>query len=268
MLSMLLGSRSSERILLFMLVNDRCYGSQLQRLLGLSLTPIQKALQRLEKAGIVVSYNEGKTKLYQLNSAYPLLGELEALLKKAYLLLPTSEKKQYHFARHNGASSNKEALNQQSEDRACLQTIWQRLLQVRQVTFHAKNRSGKEGSYAAKGRGEVIVTNEGSHCLIFHERGSWKKGNDPEIDFSNVYRWTLDEKAQLIGLEHLRHGPDRPVFLLFLRPTEGQNLESVDPHLCAEGTYFGNLRVHPHFLQLHWRLIGPKKNEEIDYLYA
>lgn len=93
MLKSLFGNRNVERILLFLFVNERCYGTQLQTLLRVPLTPIQKALLRLEKEGILQSDYEGKTRIYRFHPSCPLRWELEALLKKAYTLLPPQEKK-------------------------------------------------------------------------------------------------------------------------------------------------------------------------------
>ena len=63
------------------------------------LTPHQKALLRLEKGGVIISFCEGKTRLYRFNPAFPLFHELELLLKKAYHLLPAQEKKGYYVAK-------------------------------------------------------------------------------------------------------------------------------------------------------------------------
>src|ERR1700758_4331532 len=101
MLEVLCGSKSVQRILIFLFVNGKCYGTQLHRSLKTSLTPLQKALNRLEKGNLITSHYEGKTRLYQFNPAYPLMSELEQLLKKAYTLLPGHEKKNYYVVREN-----------------------------------------------------------------------------------------------------------------------------------------------------------------------
>src|SRR5437867_2854049 len=109
MLKGLFGNSNVEKILIFLFVNGNCYGTELHRLLKTPLTPIQKALLRLEKEGIVMSDFEGKTRLYQFNPAFPLLEELEMLLKKAYTLLPSQEKKLYFVVKHSsGASKEKQ----------------------------------------------------------------------------------------------------------------------------------------------------------------
>lgn len=101
MLEVLCGNKNVQRILIFLFVNSRCYGTQLHRSLKTPLTPIQKALNRLEKGGLITSYYEGKTRLYQFNPAYPLMAELEQLIKKAYTLLPANEKKDYYVAKED-----------------------------------------------------------------------------------------------------------------------------------------------------------------------
>src|ERR1041385_538604 len=96
MLEPLFGTKNIERILLFLFINEKSYGTELARALKAPLTPLQKALLRLERGGVIVNTMEGRTKLYRLNSDYPPFPELEALLKKAYTLLPPQEKKRYH----------------------------------------------------------------------------------------------------------------------------------------------------------------------------
>src|SRR5580700_6563000 len=93
MLEGLCGNKNVQKVLLFLFVNSKCYGAQLQRLLKTPLTSLQNALARLEKGRIIISYLEGKTKLYQLNPVYPLLPELEQLLKKTFTLLSPQDKK-------------------------------------------------------------------------------------------------------------------------------------------------------------------------------
>jgi DNA-binding transcriptional ArsR family regulator len=87
MLHGLLKNKNVERILLFLFVNECCYGTQIKTLLRVPLTPVQQALRSLEQAGIVHSYFEGKNKMFSFHPSYPLHDELHILLKKAYTLL-------------------------------------------------------------------------------------------------------------------------------------------------------------------------------------
>lgn len=264
MLDALCGSKTVKKILLALFVNGKSYGMQLHRALKTPLTPIQQALLKLEKGGILISYHEGKTRLYQFNPAYPLLPELESLLKKAYTLLPPQEKKLYSFFKPEKSLIKAQIL----ENKGVLLTFWKRLSSVSRVTFKAKTKSIEETGWNGHGKGEVNVIKEGNHALIFHEKGSWKGESGQEIDFSNIFRWTLDPFAGMISLDHLRRGAQNPVFLFHLVPTTTHLLTSLDSHLCQGDTYFGQLAAEPTCLRLNWRVIGPSKNEEIDYYYS
>jgi hypothetical protein len=261
MLEALCGSRSVQKILLFLFVNNRCYGTQLARLLNTPLTPIQKALTRLEEGGIIMSHSEGKTRLYQFNPTFPLLGELEQLLKRAFTLLPGHEKKDYYVVREEKPTG-------QLKRRRILDQLWKRLISVTQLTFNARSNSTDGRGWNGKGKGDVIALPQPDNSLIFQEGGTWKTRDGQEVSFSNVLRWTLDRPSNLISLEHLRYGAENPVFLFHLAPISNNTLASVDSHLCAQDAYFGQILLTPQSLRFTWRAIGPKKNEEMDYYYS
>lgn len=252
MLETLFGNKSIEKVLISLLVNERCYASQLSRMLALPLTPIQKALERLERGGIVSSHYEGKTKIYCFNAAYPFFQELEVLLKKAYTQLPSHEKKRYYDVSSISSKKGK-------QEQELLESIWESLHKIRQLSFASKTQG--------KGKGEVSVVDQNG-ALLFYEEGHWKNAQGDEFHFSNIFRWILNRFEGLLSLEHLRFGMQNPVFLFHLRPSNSNLLESVDSHLCGQDTYFGRLIYEELFLKLHWRILGPKKNEEMIYIYT
>jgi hypothetical protein len=260
MLEAICGSKTVQKILLFLFVNGKCYGTQLHHLLKSPLTPLQKGLLRLEKGGVILSHYEGKTRLYQFNPAFPLLIELENLLKKTYTLLPPQEKKQYCLIERprEGSETNDLVLNK----------FWKRLSRVKLLTFHAMTKSRDEGGWNGKGKGEVAISKEGENILIFNEKGSWRGKDGKETSFSNIFRWTLDPHAGMVSLEHLRQGIDNPVLLFHLQPSGLHSLSSIDSHLCAGDTYLGQILCTQNCLRLKWRVIGPKKNEELHYYYS
>lgn len=96
MLESLFGSKVLEKILFYLLVNNKCYGSQLNSIFEESLSSFQKGLDRLEFGGIIVSFLEGKTRVYQFNPRYPFLSELKSFLKKAYAFLPIELRERFY----------------------------------------------------------------------------------------------------------------------------------------------------------------------------
>ena len=264
MLQGLCGNKNIQRILLFLFVNGKCYGTQLHRSLKTPLTPLQKALTRLERGGLIASYYEGKTRLYHFNPAYPLIDELEQLLKKTYTLLPAHQKKEYYVTKEEPLA----ALLPQENKIQVLLAFWEKLVGITQLTFHARTKSKEETGWNGKGRGDVMVVREGPTSLVFTEKGTWQGKQGGDVGFSNTFRWTLDRATGVISLEHLRRGPEHPVFLFHLAPNGKHSLSSVDSHLCEGDAYFGQIRFDRHSFRLNWRVIGPKKNEEIDYYYS
>lgn len=255
------GNQNIERILLFLLVNEKCYGTQLQTLLKAPLTPIQNALMRLEKEGVLKSHYEGKIRFFCFNDLHPLKKELEQLLKKAYALLPSDEKRKYTFVRKEG-----QALTER-EHRQELQAFWGRLAQVKKLSVSAKVKQEEESSIQM-GKAEVQVIASSPSVFLFKERGYWLADHFPGTEFSNAFRWTLDVSKILISVEHLRYGSERPVHLLQLTPSFQGCLESIDPHLCIEDHYMGNIAWSAKEICFHWRVIGPKKNDELIYRYS
>ena len=259
MLADLVGSKSAERILLFLLVNERCYVSEVQKAHGIALTPLQSMIRKLEKADILTFDVQGKTKLYRLNSFYPLHDELKALLKKAFIHLPAEEKRILFSRKSPWRLSTKDQYALQKRTALCLDAFWQRLATVQRVSIQTQ--------LSWQAFGEVCVAKEKRDTLLFTEKGRWVNRFPEDMDFSNVLRWSLDRDAGLIALEHLRYGPNRPVFLFHLAPTGPQTLQSIDSHLCRNDCYFGRIEFTAQHIRFFWRIIGPHKNEILHYSY-
>jgi hypothetical protein len=254
MLEAFCGNKNIQKVLLFLFVNNKGYGTQLQRLLNTPLTSLQNALNRLEKGRVITSYNEGKTKLYQLNANHPLSFEIEQLLKKTYTLLPPHEKKIFSLVSLDTAEKRSHYTQ--------LVAFWERLKKVKQFTKTVKSRALIENGWNGKGSGEVIVSIHSDSVILFHEKGVWE-GN---ISFSNTFRWTLDRTTGLISLERFRN-PEDAFFLFYLAPSGNNFLASVESHLCEHDVYMATVPWDRNSIGLHWRVIGPKKNEEMEYSY-
>ena len=107
------------------------------------------------------------------------------------------------------------------------QQLWDGLLRVRAVRF--ESRSSTPG-WDGVGNGEVAVDSSSLSALVFTESGVWHPSQGRETRFSNVFRWTLGATESL-KLEHLRFGPEHPVYLFDLLPDSDDRWASVKPHL-------------------------------------
>lgn len=92
MLQPLLGSLDRERILIFIEAREQGYASQIAEFYGLSLSRIQRQLEKLETDGVLASRTVGRTRLYRFSPRYTFLRELRALLQKALSFYPPEQR--------------------------------------------------------------------------------------------------------------------------------------------------------------------------------
>lgn len=142
-----------------------------------------------------------------------------------------------------------------------------RLRAVRALQFSVKSSSQTSG-WNAGGNGTVIVDMVDNSTITFTESGKWRCDSGKELEFSNVYRWTLAEDAGTIRLEHLRFGRNQPIYLFDLAPTDETTFQSVSPHCCGEDLYTAIMEFKKAAIYLHWMVKGPKKDEQICCIYV
>lgn len=141
--------------------------------------------------------------------------------------------------------------------------LWERFREIVAVRFTSKSHTGI--GWSGAGSGIVKVSEPAPNFLIFNESGSWRQDGGKEIRFSNVFRWTLLE-AQ-IRLEHLRFGADNPVFLFDMAADVDGVWREINPHPCRDDCYRASLCLKNEQVFVNWRVLGPKRNEVIDYIY-
>ncbi len=151
--------------------------------------------------------------------------------------------------------------------RVTLTDAWDRLSAVRSLRLSARSNDRTSG-WNSTAAGTVNVTVTGNSTITFTEHGTWSGDSGRQLDFSNIYRWSFDWDAGTIRLEHLRHDPNRPVFLLDLAPTGDGTFESASPHRCSADVYTATVKFLDDMVDLHWRVKGPKKDAEICCEYA
>ncbi len=100
MLEYLFSNKNVEKILIYLCLHGKANASELRVVFGSALDPIQKTLRKLESGGLLVSFLEGKTRVFQWNPRYPFLKEIQALSEKAYGYLPSDiQESQYQVNR-------------------------------------------------------------------------------------------------------------------------------------------------------------------------
>ena len=91
MIEAILGSKSAERVLVYILARDEGYAREIASFYNTDLKSIQMQLDKFEKSGLLASRTVGRTRPYEFNPRYPFLNELKALLGKALSCYPAHE---------------------------------------------------------------------------------------------------------------------------------------------------------------------------------
>lgn len=111
MFEYLFANKNVEKILIYLTLHEKANASELSRSFGSALDPIQKTLRKLEEGGLLVSFLEGRTRVFQWNPRYPFLPEIMALAKKAFGFLPNDIKEScYHPAKRKRPRKTGKAL--------------------------------------------------------------------------------------------------------------------------------------------------------------
>lgn len=91
MIETILGSENSEKVLMFILIRTKGYAKEIAEFYSSALSPIQNQLRKFENGGILVSFLEGRTRVFEFNPTYVFLPELKALLDKAFSFYPEEQ---------------------------------------------------------------------------------------------------------------------------------------------------------------------------------
>ncbi len=94
MLAKLFGTQTAGFVLLHLFHYGEVYARRLARDLDISLSSVQKQLQKFEDAGVVVSKLMGRTRIYVFNQKSPLTKPLMELINVVYTSMSLSDKEQ------------------------------------------------------------------------------------------------------------------------------------------------------------------------------
>lgn len=99
MIESLVGNPTTEKVLLFLHNYDEGYGAQIAKNFEISLSQVQKQLEKLELGGFFVSRVIGRTRVYSWNPRNPLNKKVRELLDEVLKTLPEKEIKKYYRLR-------------------------------------------------------------------------------------------------------------------------------------------------------------------------
>ena len=110
MLEGIFGNKTAECVLLHVFHYGEIHASAIAKDYGSAVNPILGQLDRFEKAGILVSKEQGRTRVYSFNPKSPMIGPIRDLIKIVYDSIPLKEKEKLFAARRRPRRKGKPVL--------------------------------------------------------------------------------------------------------------------------------------------------------------
>ena len=108
MIEGLLGNATAEKVLLYLEQYGEGYAKAIADTYDdVTLSMVQRQLDRFERAGLVVSQLKGRTRLFTWNPRYLFLSQVRALLREALRSLPEEERRRYFAQRRRPRRTGK-----------------------------------------------------------------------------------------------------------------------------------------------------------------
>ncbi|MEK6706962.1 MAG: ArsR family transcriptional regulator [Bdellovibrionota bacterium] len=110
MLEGIFGNRTAERVLLHVFHYGGIYASAIAHDYQTAINPMKLQLERFENAGVLVSKEMGRTRVYSFNPKSPLTSPVIELIKIVYESIPSKEREQLFKIRRRPRRKGKPVL--------------------------------------------------------------------------------------------------------------------------------------------------------------
>lgn len=110
MLEGIFGNKTAERVLLHTYHYGEIHASAIAQDYKIAINPVKGQLDRFERAGILISKEIGRTRLYQFNPKSVWVTPLKELIKIAYQSIPLKDREQIFNVRRRPRRKGKPVL--------------------------------------------------------------------------------------------------------------------------------------------------------------
>lgn len=99
MLQGIFGNKTAEKVLLHIFHYGESHASGIAQDFDVALNPVIQQLDRFENAGVLVSKEVGRSRVYSFNPKSPLSRPIRELIEIAYEAIPLSERQKIFASR-------------------------------------------------------------------------------------------------------------------------------------------------------------------------
>jgi DNA-binding transcriptional ArsR family regulator len=92
MLETILGSEIAAKVMLYLIHYDEAYANGISKDMELTLSQVQKQLDKFESAGVLVSKKIGTIRLYKFNPKLGVVKKFIAMIESFYEAIPLKQR--------------------------------------------------------------------------------------------------------------------------------------------------------------------------------
>lgn len=92
MLEGIFGNKTAEKVLLHIFHYGESHASAIANDFDMALTPVLQQLNRFERAGVLISKESGRSRIYSFNPKSVFNKPIQEIIEKAYDSIPLSER--------------------------------------------------------------------------------------------------------------------------------------------------------------------------------
>lgn len=92
MLEGIFGNKTAEKVLLHIFHYGESHASGISKDFSTALNPIIQQLNRFETAGVLVSKESGRSRIYSFNPKSPFTNPVKQIIEKAYESIPLADR--------------------------------------------------------------------------------------------------------------------------------------------------------------------------------
>jgi predicted transcriptional regulator len=92
MLEGIFGNKTAEKVLLHIFHYGESHASAIAKDFSVAVNPVLQQLNRFESAGVLVSKESGRSRLYSFNPKSPFNKPIQEIIEKTYDSIPLSER--------------------------------------------------------------------------------------------------------------------------------------------------------------------------------
>lgn len=107
MLNTIFGNESAARVLLHLIHYGEVHGAAIASDYECAISPIQKQLERFERAGVLYSRMAGRTRIYGFNPKSPFVAPVKKIAEIIYESIPLEEREKIFRVRRRPRAPGK-----------------------------------------------------------------------------------------------------------------------------------------------------------------